>query len=47
MKKVWLLTIVIMLLAIVTAIRAEVRPGGLPALSVDDRITDNGTMAQA
>jgi len=47
MKKVWLLTIVIMLLAVVTAIQAEVRPGGLPALSVDDRITDNGTMAQA
>jgi len=47
MKKVWTLTIVIMLLAVVTAIQAEVRPGGLPALSVDDRITDNGTMAQA
>jgi OOP family OmpA-OmpF porin len=47
MKKVWMLMIVIMLLAVVTAIQAEVRPGGLPALSVDDGIKDNVTMAQA
>jgi OOP family OmpA-OmpF porin len=38
MKKVWMLMIVIMLLAVVTAVQAEVRPGGLPAITVDDRI---------
>ena len=38
MKKVWMLTIVIMLLAVVTAIQAEVRPGGLPPLNENERI---------
>jgi OOP family OmpA-OmpF porin len=38
MKKVWILMIVIMLLAVVTAIQAEVRPGGLPPLNENERI---------
>jgi len=38
MKKVWMLTIVIMLLAVVTAVQAEVRPGGLPPLNENERI---------
>ena len=38
MKKVWMLMIVIMLLAVVTAVQAEVRPGGLPPLNENERI---------
>ena len=38
MKKVWMLVIVIMLLAVVTAVQAEVRAGGLPAITVDERL---------
>jgi len=47
MKKVWMLAVIIMLLAVVTAAQAEVRAGGLPALVVDDRISDGNAPAQA
>jgi OmpA-OmpF porin, OOP family len=40
MKKVWMLAVIIMLLAVVTAVQAELRAGGLPAINVDDRISD-------
>jgi OOP family OmpA-OmpF porin len=38
MKKFWMLTIVIMLSAVVTAAQAELRPGGLPPLTQDEGI---------
>jgi OOP family OmpA-OmpF porin len=38
MKKVWMLMIMIMLLVVVTAVQAEVRPGGLPPLNENERI---------
>jgi len=38
MKKVWMLAIVIMLSAVVTAVQAELRPGGLPPLNQDEGI---------
>ncbi len=44
MKKVWMLAIVIMLSAVVTAVQAYDRPGGLPPMSVDDSIKDLGTL---
>ena len=47
MKKVWMLAIVIMLSAVVTAVQAYDRPGGLPPMSVDDSIKDLGTLAPA
>ena len=47
MKKVGILAIIIMMLTVVTAVQAEVRAGGLPALSVDDSIKDSVTLAQA
>jgi OOP family OmpA-OmpF porin len=47
MKKVEILAVIIMLLAVVTAAQAEVRAGGLPALVVDDRISDGNAPAQA
>ena len=47
MKKVGILAVIIMLLAVVTAAQAEVRAGGLPALVVDDRISDGKAPAMA
>ncbi|MGP8154630.1 MAG: hypothetical protein ACLQBQ_10940 [Smithella sp.] len=40
MKKVWVLVAIMMLMAVVTAIQAEARPGGLPELTMDSRIND-------
>jgi OOP family OmpA-OmpF porin len=38
MKKMSVLVFIIMMLAVVTAVQAEVRAGGLPAITVDERI---------
>ena len=40
MKKVWILVVIIMLLAVVTAVQAKLRAGNLPAINVDERISD-------
>lgn len=40
MKKIGMLVFIIMMMSVVTAVQAEVRAGGLPALVVDDRIKD-------
>jgi OOP family OmpA-OmpF porin len=47
MKKICVLVFIIMMLTVVTAVQAEVRAGGLPALSVDDSTKDSVTLAQA
>ena len=38
MKKIVMLMFIIMMMAFVTTVQAEVRAGGLPAITVDDRI---------
>jgi OOP family OmpA-OmpF porin len=40
MKKIGMLVFIIMMMAVVTAVQAEVRAGGLPELVVDSRISD-------
>ncbi|MGD0279099.1 MAG: OmpA family protein [Smithella sp.] len=40
MKKIGILAVIIMLMAVVTAAQADVRPGGLPELNKDSRIND-------
>jgi OOP family OmpA-OmpF porin len=40
MKKIVMLVFIVMIMAFVTAVQAEVRAGGLPALIVDDSIKD-------
>ena len=40
MKKLWMLAIIVMMMAFVTVVQAEVRAGGLPSITVDDRIKD-------
>jgi OmpA-OmpF porin, OOP family len=40
MKKIGMLAIVIMLIAVATTVQAEVRAGGLPELTTDSRISD-------
>ena len=40
MKKIGILVFIIMMMAVVTAVQAEVRAGGLPAITTDDRIKD-------
>ncbi|MFZ2399558.1 MAG: OmpA family protein [Smithella sp.] len=45
MKKIGMLVFIIMMMAVVTAVQAEVRAGGLPALVVDDRISDDNAPA--
>ena len=40
MKKIGILAVIIMLMAVVTAVQAETRAGGLPELVVDKRIND-------
>ena len=40
MKKIGILAVIIMLMAVVTAVQAETRAGGLPELVVDQRIND-------
>ncbi|MEN6431308.1 MAG: OmpA family protein [Smithella sp.] len=47
MKKIGMLVFIIMMMAVVTAVQAEVRAGGLPALVVDDRISDGNAPATA
>jgi len=47
MKKIGMLVFIIMMMAVVTAVQAEVRAGGLPALVVDDRISDDNAPAPA
>jgi hypothetical protein len=47
MKKIGVLVFIIMMMAVVTAVQAEVRAGGLPALVVDDRISDGKAPAMA
>ena len=47
MKKIGMLVFIIMMMAFVTAVQAEVRAGGLPALVVDDRISDSKAPASA
>jgi Outer membrane protein and related peptidoglycan-associated (lipo)proteins len=42
-----MLVFIIMMMAVVTAVQAEVRAGGLPALVVDDRISDDNAPAPA
>jgi OOP family OmpA-OmpF porin len=42
MKKIGMLVFIIMMMAIVTAVQAEVRAGGLPELKVDHRVKDCG-----
>ncbi|ESP62757.1 OmpA domain protein [Smithella sp. ME-1] len=42
MKKIGILAIIIMLMAVVTAAQAEVRAGGLPELQIDKSIKDCG-----
>ena len=52
MKKISVLVFVIMMLTFVTAVQAEVRPGGLPPLNENERIpnctckTDSSSCAQ-
>jgi OOP family OmpA-OmpF porin len=38
MKKIGVLVFIIMMLTVVTAVQAEVRAGGLPAITVDERV---------
>ena len=40
MKKIGILAIIIMLMALATAVQAETRAGGLPELTIDNRIPD-------
>ena len=40
MKRIGMLVVIIMLMAVVTAVQAETRAGGLPELVVDKRIND-------
>jgi OOP family OmpA-OmpF porin len=40
MKKIGMLVFIIMMMAVVTAVQAEVRAGGLPALIIDNNIKD-------
>ena len=47
MKKIVMLVFIIMMMAVVTVVQAEVRAGGLPALVVDDRISDGKAPAMA
>jgi OOP family OmpA-OmpF porin len=47
MKKIVMLVFIIMIMAVITAVQAEVRAGGLPALVVDDRISDGKAPAMA
>ena len=47
MKKIGMLMFIVMMMAVVTAVQAEVRAGGLPALIVDDRISDGKAPAMA
>ena len=47
MKKIGMLVFIIMMMAFVTAVQAEVRAGGLPSLVVDDRISDSKAPASA
>ncbi|KQC11514.1 MAG: hypothetical protein APR62_09775 [Smithella sp. SDB] len=42
MKKIGILSIIIMLMAITTAVQAEARAGGLPELQIDESIKDCG-----
>lgn len=42
MKKIGVLAIIIMLMALATAVQAEVRAGGLPELQIDNSIKDCG-----
>jgi OOP family OmpA-OmpF porin len=47
MKIIGMLVFIIMMMTVVTAVQAEVRAGGLPALVVDDRISDGNAPAPA
>jgi OOP family OmpA-OmpF porin len=47
MKKIVMLVFIVMMMAFVTAVQAEVRAGGLPALVVNDRISDGNASVQA
>ena len=47
MKKIGMFVFIIMMMVVVTAAQAEVRAGGLPALVVDDRISDGNAPATA
>ena len=47
MKKIGMLVFILMMMAFVTAVQAEVRAGGLPSLVVDDRISDSKAPASA
>jgi OOP family OmpA-OmpF porin len=47
MKKIGMLVFIIMMMAFVTTVQAEVRAGGLPPLVVDDRISDGNAPATA
>ncbi|PKN36624.1 MAG: hypothetical protein CVU62_13995 [Deltaproteobacteria bacterium HGW-Deltaproteobacteria-2] len=47
MKKIFMLVVVMMLITFTSAVQAEVRAGGLPALVVDDRISDGNAPATA
>ena len=47
MKKIGMLVFIVMMMAVVTAVQAEVRAGGLPALVIDDRISDGKAPAKA
>jgi OOP family OmpA-OmpF porin len=47
MKKIGMLVFFILMMTVVTAVQAEVRAGGLPALIVDDRISDGKAPAMA
>jgi OOP family OmpA-OmpF porin len=40
MKKIGMLMFIVMMMAVVTAVQAEVRAGGLPTITTDDRIKD-------
>ena len=47
MKKIGMLVFIIMMMAFVTTVQAEVRAGGLPPLIIDDRISDGKAPATA
>jgi outer membrane protein OmpA-like peptidoglycan-associated protein len=47
MKKIGMLVFIVMMMAVVTAVQAEVRAGGLPPLVMDDRISDGKAPATA
>jgi len=47
MKKIGMLVFIIIMMTVVTVVQAEVRAGGLPALVVDDRISDGNAPATA